>query len=1187
MTLSGSQFKTLQDALRHAFLSTTELANMVWVALEEDLDAIAGGENRAQVIFNLLRWAEAQGRVAELIHGAATANPTNPQLRSWYQEHAVSLPELEDAIDPYTTSLQTHFSIPHSSSTPFHVNFPKNSRFQGREQELERLHAMLQSNNSVGINSAQTYQSTAGVTGMGGIGKTQLAVEYAYRHQRDYPGGIFLINAAETIQPQLVNVAKLLNLTTPDPERADINDQLLTALVNHLQQHPKTLLIFDNVEDPDLLLRRTFGPGLTLTTLGGTLLITTRTRTLPSTMKAFALDTLKNDPDAARAIFTNARPDLANDDQLEALCERMGYLPLGLNFAASVLGELDDLSVADYLAELNELGLDALNAEAGLSRLQDYEYISLETVFQRQWELLQQDEQNAANASKLFQIAGQLEEAAIIPIARLGLLADLVDTSKIRRPLTRALDRLENLYFIEWLEGDAIRLHPLVRDFAKGCVSEDQRITFRDECAANMVDAYEDLQRMVDEIYERGVVEVQQDLLTALTLEDPQYWLKSASYEQLASLNTLLQREAHSLRQGTPRIHLVQQIEYRVAERGLVGLMGRAKKLLANAQDALFQYVWANRRESLALERTLIGHEHFVNAVVVFDEGSKAISASRDKTLKVWDLQTGQIEQTIRGHKDEIRAVAIIDKEKKAISADSKALKIWDLKTGQLEQILVGHEDTIRSVSVYDNGAKAISASNDRTLKIWDLLIGELIQTLDDHQSDVLCAVAFDEGRKALSASIDKTLKIWDLKSGCVIQTLTGHKSSVSNVVVFDDGRKAISASYDKSLKIWDLQTGKVLQTLFGHKASVTSVAIFDEGRKAVSASNDKTLKTWDLDTGEEEQTLFGHEKWIKYLSVYDNGNRAVSASVDQTLKIWDLKNIQYSNIWVGHEYQVNSLIIYDDGCKAVSVSVDSTIKVWNLRTGQMEMTFLAHNDNVRSIAIFDNEHRAVSTSDDKTIRIWNLHTGEMEQTFTWDTEEVQSLAVFRNGHRIIAGIVDGTIRIGNLEKDDTVRVLTGHSDWVMSLALYDEDRKAISGSKDKTIKVWNLQLGYEEQTLFGHRGWVNEVVVFDEGRKAISASNDQTLMVWNLQSGETKLTLNGHESYVNAVAVFDEGRKAISASSDRTIKVWDLTTGKEVASIMLDGSIQCVAVHESDEGVIVVAGDQGGGVYCLQYVEP
>ena len=75
---------------------------------------------------------------------------------------------------------------------PFLVPFPKNPDFVGRTDDLERLHATFQQREPVGIRPA-------GLTGMGGIGKTQLAVEYVYRFKDAYPDGIFWINAAEPL----------------------------------------------------------------------------------------------------------------------------------------------------------------------------------------------------------------------------------------------------------------------------------------------------------------------------------------------------------------------------------------------------------------------------------------------------------------------------------------------------------------------------------------------------------------------------------------------------------------------------------------------------------------------------------------------------------------------------------------------------------------------------------------------------------------------------------------------------------------------------------------------------------------------------------------------------------------------------------------------------------------------------
>jgi hypothetical protein len=87
--------------------------------------------------------------------------------------------------------------IPAYSNVPFR----RNTHFVGRSDDLERLHAALQSGGPTGI-------IPAGLMGMGGIGKTQLAVEYAYRYEEHYPDGVFWLNAARPLAEKIRQAAE-------------------------------------------------------------------------------------------------------------------------------------------------------------------------------------------------------------------------------------------------------------------------------------------------------------------------------------------------------------------------------------------------------------------------------------------------------------------------------------------------------------------------------------------------------------------------------------------------------------------------------------------------------------------------------------------------------------------------------------------------------------------------------------------------------------------------------------------------------------------------------------------------------------------------------------------------------------------------------------------------------------------
>jgi WD40 repeat protein len=264
-------------------------------------------------------------------------------------------------------------------------------------------------------------------------------------------------------------------------------------------------------------------------------------------------------------------------------------------------------------------------------------------------------------------------------------------------------------------------------------------------------------------------------------------------------------------------------------------------------------------RESRALLRDLTGHFGAVNACVVTTDGRRVVSASDDKTLKVWDLDTGRVVATLEGHTGWVMSCAVTPDGRRVVSASGdQTLEVWDLGTGRVVTTLEGHTRAVNSCAVTPNGRRVISVSDDQTLKIWDLSTGRVVATLEGHTGAVnSCAVARDDCR-LVTASDDGMLNVWDLDTGRVLATLEGHTRVVNGCAVTPDGRCVVSASDDKTLKVWDLDTGRVVTTLEGHTGAVNSCAVTPDGRRLVSASSDKTLKVWDLATYQCLTTLRG-----------------------------------------------------------------------------------------------------------------------------------------------------------------------------------------------------------------------------------------------------------------------------------------------------------------------------------------
>jgi WD40 repeat protein len=287
-----------------------------------------------------------------------------------------------------------------------------------------------------------------------------------------------------------------------------------------------------------------------------------------------------------------------------------------------------------------------------------------------------------------------------------------------------------------------------------------------------------------------------------------------------------------------------------------------------------YRAIYSNLTKGVYASDTFQGHRGTIYCLAIFD--GKLFSGSDDKTIKVWDLKTGECTATLIGTQSSVYSLAVFD-GKLFSGSDDCTIKVWDLITGEYTA-LTGHEDAVCSLAVFDG--KLFSGSDDKTIKVWDLKTRQCTATLTGHDDSVSSPVVFDG--KLFSGSSDETIKVWDLKTGECTATLTGHQGSVCSLAAFDG--KLFSASDDGTIKVWDLKTRQCTATLTGHEESVLSLAVFDG--KLFSASDDCTIKVWDLKTGECTVTLTGHEDSVSSLAIFDG--KLFSGSSDFKIKVWD-----------------------------------------------------------------------------------------------------------------------------------------------------------------------------------------------------------------------------------------------------------------------------------------------------------
>jgi WD domain, G-beta repeat len=365
------------------------------------------------------------------------------------------------------------------------------------------------------------------------------------------------------------------------------------------------------------------------------------------------------------------------------------------------------------------------------------------------------------------------------------------------------------------------------------------------------------------------------------------------------SVNTWLQLHEVSPLNGCNPLQAMQSAvkvedeEYIEKLREYFAIVGDNQKIadIEEILNAIANLKQQRQQDYAHLIHTLTGHAAKVSSIAISYDGKTLVSGCADKTIKLWDINTGTLIRTLTEDLGEVSSIAVSpDGNFLAVGScqhPKSNVKVWHLKTGKLLHTLLGHQKPVNFVAISPFGL--ILASGSNKIKIWNLEKGDRICTLW-HSTPVHAAAIGPDGTILASGSSDNKIRLWNPRTGQPLRTLIGHFSEVKAIVISPDGETLFSGSADKTIKIWHLDTGKLLHTLTGHLDDVKSLAISPDGEIIFSGSTDKTIKIWCLKTGELLQTITGHSGAVNSVAVSPDGRFFASGSSDKSIKIWQIR---------------------------------------------------------------------------------------------------------------------------------------------------------------------------------------------------------------------------------------------------------------------------------------------------------
>jgi WD40 repeat protein/tRNA A-37 threonylcarbamoyl transferase component Bud32 len=261
-----------------------------------------------------------------------------------------------------------------------------------------------------------------------------------------------------------------------------------------------------------------------------------------------------------------------------------------------------------------------------------------------------------------------------------------------------------------------------------------------------------------------------------------------------------------------------------------------------------------------------------VVGVAFSPDGKRALSASQDGSLAVWDVSTGR----------ELRRVTGLGPIGCAAFAPDGRTVVTGSAWPTFYDKLIAPRDRPPGASQ----TSGVTSPEDSVARLWDTESGKQVCAFQGHQGPVRAVAFAPTGRQVLTAGEDGTMRLWDVASGLEVRRLKGYRSRVLCVALSPDGSRALSGHVDGSVRVWDPESMEEVRRLERHRDQVSAVAFAPDGRTAFSGSLDKTVRRWDTTAGRQTGICRG-DAAVHCLAVSDDGHTVLTGGLGGNVQWW------------------------------------------------------------------------------------------------------------------------------------------------------------------------------------------------------------------------------------------------------------------------------------------------------------
>jgi WD40 repeat protein len=685
----------------------------------------------------------------------------------------------------------------------------------------------------------------------------------------------------------------------------------------------------------------------------------------------------------------------------------------------------------------------------------------------------------------------------------------------------------------------------------------------------------------------------------------------------LRTIGDALQQESHILRAdpGAFYVHLYNRL--------FRGDGGRIDQSL-HASSLAPRGPWLRALHPLpvdsALVRTLSGHTETASGLAAFSHGRRLVSASSDKTFRIWNLDTGDElaawpapfevqaedeENDLSGYLEQVLADS--DGRWFILRNLSDQVRLWDVGKKQASDLNLSG---VIDMDLVPDNAGLILALADGSVELFHLESRQVVRRWALPGGEALVVAVSPQGGKLAAGGRDGQLWVWDLDWGGLGPDISGKFSSIeftgqslstsragldsksedpsyedfsiTTLAFSEDGRHLAVGDNAGGLYVWNVETLAQIWARSADRSMLRAVAVSVEAGYVLSGGVDSRLQVWELLTGELKAELRGHTGQIMDLVVLAGGKLAVTAGGAGTIRIWSLDKARFERDKFRHTATVNSVCLSLDGKFALTGGDDGRLLYWDVDQG---VVLEQREIEARSITVaaFGQQDSYLAGDASGSIHRWQLGQEQpivrIDPDFSEDVEEMKVEALVDLPEAVHA------VSISFYEQQSVIWKNSGNGKPQVILHINgDYNAGAISGDASQVllaydmVSIWHAN---QPQTLVSfpeNPDAVQRILFAAGGRQAAAGDLHGAIVVWDLKNGEARW-LGDHTNYVKALALSPDGRWLVSGGWDKVLRLWDLASRQVVARYVWELPIESCDLCVTGNSLRLVVGDKQGNI--------